>query len=666
MRRLIVRSGTERLWDSRRRVAEWTPYAARIMRTLRRRIATALALVPLLAVPACTSDRNDLALNTAQEFLSAWAAGDDEAAAALTDDQAAAQAQLTEVREALRITAADIDARPSTGDADDADAAERTIPYRAALTLASLGEWSYEGQLSLRRIQEEGQTEDWEVIWTPAVIHPRLTPQTRLSRVRDLPQRAPVLDRAGRPLMEERPVVFVGIEPQRLTDPTRVYATLAGRLGVDSARLQERVAAAKPDAFVDVITLREADYGQVAVVLESLDGVVTRAGTRTLAPTATFARQVLGSVGPATEEALANAGDAASQVDEVGLSGLQFAYQQQLAGTASGRVVLLDRQNGQELEVLGEISGTGGTPLQTSLDLGVQSAAEAALAQVPTPAAIVAVDAASGAILAAANGPAASDGVDRALDGRYPPGSTFKVVTTAALVGRGLDPEAAVPCPAEVSVSGKRFGNAGGVALGDVPFSTAFTRSCNTAFVSLADDLPPEALPETARFFGLGSTWELGVRAFPGEVPAPTSDVERAAAAIGQAKTLASPLAMALVAATVQSGQFRAPVLLPDQADGDAAAVPPLDGRIADTLRSLMTRTVQEGTASALQQSATPVAAKTGTAEFGTETPPRTHAWMIGYRGELAFAVLLEDGGAGGADAGPVAAAFLAGVPDSP
>ncbi len=60
------------------------------------------------------------------------------------------------------------------------------------------------------------------------------------------------------------------------------------------------------------------------------------------------------------------------------------------------------------------------------------------------------------------------------------------------------------------------------------------------------------------------------------------------------------------------------------------------------------------------------MAAKTGTAEFGAETPPRTHAWIIGYRGELAFAVLLEDGGAGGADAGPVAAAFLAGVPDQP
>jgi cell division protein FtsI/penicillin-binding protein 2 len=121
---------------------------------------------------------------------------------------------------------------------------------------------------------------------------------------------------------------------------------------------------------------------------------------------------------------------------------------------------------------------------------------------------------------------------------------------------------------------------------------------------------------------------------------------------------------MALVAATVQSGRFRPPVLLPDQASSDGAPVAPLDAHVADTLRSLMLRTVQEGTASALRRPGTPVAAKTGTAEFGTETPPRTHAWMIGYRGEMAFAVLLEDRGAGGADAGPVAAEFLAGVPE--
>ena len=86
-----------------------------------------------------------------QEFLAEWARGDDQQAAELTDDPATAKMQLAEVREDLRVTAARSEAVPSHEDADDADAAERTIPYHAVLGLASLGDWTYDGQLSVRR-----------------------------------------------------------------------------------------------------------------------------------------------------------------------------------------------------------------------------------------------------------------------------------------------------------------------------------------------------------------------------------------------------------------------------------------------------------------------------------------------------------------------------------
>jgi cell division protein FtsI/penicillin-binding protein 2 len=75
----------------------------------------------------------------------------------------------------------------------------------------------------------------------------------------------------------------------------------------------------------------------------------------------------------------------------------------------------------------------------------------------------------------------------------------------------------------------------------------------------------------------------------------------------------------------------------------------------------MMRATVTEGAGRALRDIPGEPHAKTGTAEFGTENPPRTHAWMIGYQGDrdLAWSVLLEDGGSGGADAGPIAAEFL-------
>jgi cell division protein FtsI/penicillin-binding protein 2 len=117
---------------------------------------------------------------------------------------------------------------------------------------------------------------------------------------------------------------------------------------------------------------------------------------------------------------------------------------------------------------------------------------------------------------------------------------------------------------------------------------------------------------------------------------------------------------MALVAATVANGRWRQPKLVAE-GDGDSPdeAPDPLDPKVAGTLRTLMRQVVTEGTAAPAGLPAG-VGGKTGTAEFGTGDPLPTHAWFIGFRGDLAFAVVVEDGGVGGRVAAPVAARFLA------
>jgi cell division protein FtsI/penicillin-binding protein 2 len=130
---------------------------------------------------------------------------------------------------------------------------------------------------------------------------------------------------------------------------------------------------------------------------------------------------------------------------------------------------------------------------------------------------------------------------------------------------------------------------------------------------------------------------------------------------------LISPLAMASVAATVAAGEFHQPYLL-----DDAALLPdsarfrpttPVSAAITKELRSLMREVVERGSGRALRDLPGDPGAKTGTAEFGRERPPQTHAWMIGFRGDIAFAVLLQGGGTGGKNAGPVAARFLDSLP---
>ncbi|MFJ8660312.1 penicillin-binding transpeptidase domain-containing protein [Streptomyces sp. NPDC093795] len=344
-----------------------------------------------------------------------------------------------------------------------------------------------------------------------------------------------------------------------------------------------------------------------------------------------------------------------------GTSGLEARYDDILSGgtKASKSVVVADRQSGHAVKDLTAAEPARGRPVRTTVDPRVQEAAADALTGVEVNAAIVAIDPRNGHILAAANRPG---GFNRALEGRYPPGSVFKVVTAAALLEGGMNPGDPAACPKFASVDGQRFENQKQFELPTgSTFADVFAQSCNTYFVNARDRLSDTDLRDAAQGFGIGGSWDVGTTTYDGSVPVTTTDNDKAAATIGQARVQASPLVMASVAATVKSGTFNQPVLVPDAVKKKYRAPAALDAEVAGRLREMMRTTVTSGSAHALKGLHGRPHAKTGTAEFGSENPPRTHAWMIGYQGDsdLAWAVLLEDGGSGGADAGPVAARFL-------
>ena len=341
-------------------------------------------------------------------------------------------------------------------------------------------------------------------------------------------------------------------------------------------------------------------------------------------------------------------------------NGLEAAFERQLAGAPSGEVRLAGK-DGQTVKVLQRFAGKDGQAVKTTLDPRAQKAAEAALDPVTKPAALVAMRPSTGELVAVVNTPV--EGYNRALLGRYPPGSTFKVVTAAALLAGGLRPGDPVDCPKEAKVGGRTFGNFEDEVLGRIPFSSAFANSCNTAFVQqAAKRLTGDELLTAAARFGFGADPSPGVPAVTSRVPPPSDRADLAAEAFGQGRVTASPLQMATVAATVAEGRWHHPTLVSGE-DGDSPgeAPEPLAGGVAATLRTLMRQVVTEGTAAPAGLPAK-VGGKTGTAEFGTGDPLPTHAWFIGFRGDLAFAVVVEDGGVGGKVAAPVAARFLRGL----
>lgn len=605
------------------------------------RLAAAAALAAS-ALAACSSSPS--AEPTARGYLTAWGSGYFQRAAALTDNPRAASQAMTAMRTGLHVTSTQARATTVSMRGDAA-----TATFSARVGIAGLGVWTYTGRLALTRTGGR-----WRVHWRPDDLHPALAPNTHLAVVRALPARAPIVDDRGRPLFTPQPVVTVGVQPSRLqAAKARTIATLGRVLGIDVVSLSAAVNAARPDEFVPVITLRRAAYEQVKPRIYSLPGTVFTSGTSMLPPTTGYARAVLGTVGPATADVLRQAGPDYLGGDALGLSGLQLAFQRTLAGTASG-AVLVEDPSGRTLRTLHRFSGSPGRAVQVTIDQHVQQAAEDALAHEPLPAALVAVDAATGRILAAANTPN-STSFDRALDGRYPPGSTFKVLTTYALLGAGMRPSSPLPCPPAVTVDGKPFRNFEHEADTTATFSSDFAHSCNTAFVAASRRLGRDALRTTATTFGIGARWSLPLASFSGSVPPPADAVEQAADAIGQGRVEVSPLDLALVAAAVGSGGVHPPVLL--EADRPSTTTR-LDAARVATLQSLMHLVVTTGTAVGAGLP-TGTFGKTGTAEFGNANPPRTHAWFLGFRGHIAFCVLVEGGGVGGAVAAPIAATFL-------
>lgn len=530
------------------------------------------------------------------------------------------------------------------------------VPYTGRLTLNGLGPWQLSGTLHLRLAGGH-----WQVEWSPATIQPELPVGGHFVRDRTWSPRADILGAGGTPLTGQTAMVSIGIQGSAVKDQQALTAALT-TAGATPAQITAALAQARahPDQFVAVLDVTDARYQQLRPAIYNLPGTRFVRHTAVGALTPDLAAHVVGSVGPVTAEELKSLGAPYLAGDVVGQSGLELTYERQLAGAPGGAVRVVDAQ-GHTVATPVTFPARPGTPVTTTLDPTTQQAAERALDGVAQPAALVAVRASTGEVLAVVSRPTAAP-FDRALDGQYPPGSTFKVVTSTALLEAGLTPDSPATCPPTITVDGRTFHNFEGEAQLSLPLHRAFAVSCNTAFIGLANQLTGPALVSAAAQYGFGTSIAMGLPAFGGQVPLPGDAVDKAATAIGQGRVTASPLMMATVAAAVDAGSAHAPRLVAGAAD-DGAPARPLPPAVVSGLRAMMAEVVASGTGTpAAVPGSPPVSGKTGTAEFGTANPPATHAWFIGFRGDVAFAVVVEGGGVGGPVAGPLAAKFVKGL----
>ncbi len=521
------------------------------------------------------------------------------------------------------------------------------ITVRLTLDLIEVGPWSYETTVSL-----VGGS-PWTTIWSTTALYPSLEPGDVLRVDRSWMPRASVLAADGGPLAGAEAIKVIGVVPSRIDDLDGLKSELARLAGIDPAVVTEELGrpAVQPDWFIPVGNVKLVVYAAVGDELEALPGVLIRDGSDRLPFRDDFASHLVGSVGPITADQLGRLGFPYGPTDLIGQTGIEAAYESQLAGRPRTSIVRVNKF-GRIIEDLFVIEGSAPQAVATTIDIEVQTAVEQALRDVAFPTAVVVIESATGQVRGIATRPL-SDQFNRAVLGTYPPGSTFKVITATGLLENGFSTATEVECPSGVTLGGRSIRNAGDLDLGTINFTEAFAASCNTTFAPAAVDVLSAAmLEDVAAMYGFGTEPNLGVPSAASSFPRPADIAELATASIGQGRVLATPVHMASVAGAVAAGTWRPPTVISQATRPEGIE---LERSAVSSLGDMMLAVVTSGTGTNAAVNGVEVRGKTGSAEFGSGDDPETHAWFIGYWDDLAIAVLVEGGGGGGSVAAPIA-----------
>ena len=574
---------------------------------------------------------------TVQAFLLAWEDGQYASAAKMTTgDPAAVQRSLSTVYRQLNAAEYSMRMGPITQHGDNA-----TAGFFASVDLGRAGlPWTYRGHFALHRT---GST--WKVAWSPSVIVPGLQAGQRLAVLTKVPSRAPVLDASGKPLALRSTVYVVGVRPGRLAHPAMTARALARaiRLQADDTEILGQITAAPSARFLELARLQPAAYDHVRASLAKVPGVIVRRTSlrlfRSIAPV------IPGAVGTETASVLRLNGVPYQPGTTVGLSGLQLAFQRTLTGSPTTEVVIAGH-GGRVVRVLRRWSGHPGTAVRTTINSSVQRAADSALGGQPSSAAIVAIQAGTGKVLAAADRKAGGLPVVQPLAGQYQPGQAFTIVSTAALLASGFKVGTHIPCVStSPPVGGEVFSNDPEPHLGSQPpFTSDFAHACSTAFAGLSMQLTVKSLTAAADGFGLGAHWRLPLASFSGSMPRPAGNAQVAADTIGAGSVRVSPLDMALAAGLVDSGVWYPPMLVTSPPDPGLKPRAPFGSQVVATLRSLMRSTVAHGSGTAAHVAKSGLGAVYGQVGSAPLAEGKDHLhedWFVGYRGKVAFAVLM-------------------------
>jgi len=528
--------------------------------------------------------------------------------------------------------------------------------------------------------------------------------------IREIPIRAPrgnIVDRKGRPLAATRPTFTLCVIPGEMTSPEETLASLSRILKRPVEDLKEIIHEKRASSYDSITLQRDLDEDTYLTIVWRkllLPGVEGRRDPVRWYPDGKLAAHLLGYPGEIDQEELARMKDQGYRPgDFIGKAGVEKTYEPYLRGQDGARMLEVNAR-GHIQQVLGEREPVSGHTVVLGIDKDLQRTAENALGD--RVGAAVALDVRTGEVLAMASRPAYDPNAfargikpaewdaiintpthplqNRTIHNAYPPGSTFKLITTiAALESGSRVVHYAIHCPGAYRV-GKRIFRCWR-RHGTVSLTSAISQSCDVFFYQVGLDIGPERIARWARAFGLGSPTGIDL---PGERRGTIPDPEwkmrvrherwyggnTANMSIGQGDVQVTPLQMARVVATIANGgKLLRPHLVHKILDLNGNVVKSFQPEVVETLPISpdVLRAVREGmhqavigsggTARRILFSDLTTAGKTGSAQ----DPPRKkpHAWFVCYapceNPKIAICTMVEQGGHGGTVAAPIARAML-------
>jgi penicillin-binding protein 2 len=434
---------------------------------------------------------------------------------------------------------------------------------------------------------------------------------------RTLALRAPrgvLFDRNGKVLVENRHSYTVSIDRERSTDLDRTIRLLAAVAGLDAADIRQIVDRHRGEpSYRPIVVIEDASLSQVSAIaarrldFELPDVVVEKLPTRQY-PTDALAAHLFGYVGEASD---AQIGDGVTRGAIVGQSGIERVYNKLLMGQDGERRVVVNSM-GREIRTEGEIAPREGRRVQLTIDYDLQKAAEDGFRHAGFNGAALIMDPRNGEVLTYVSLPSYdpndfAGGIDRAtwaalnsdtlrplqnrgIQGRYSPGSTFKIVVATAALEEGIvDPDFRVNCGGGASFFGRYFQCHLKGGHGSVDMRHAIEKSCNVYFYTLGNMLGVDKIHKWAE--KLGMTGKTGID-LPNEqeslVPSTQWKMERygekwyagetISVSIGQGQVSVTPASLAVMISTVANGGTRVTphlVRAVDEGSGWKMATPP-------------------------------------------------------------------------------------------